>query len=384
MPQQIIKGFFDSTPDRSRPHLASPPTDNDINRYLDGPDCPLRRVVVSKRNEPAMNQLRTFAFNALLRDDHSCRGMNFGFYCGPGQGKTHSIKAFAETIGIPLVFIQSDALESTWMLFELIAEAHKKAGWPMVPTKDDYHFEIPPCLVWFDEAQALSKDLRTGGLLNAMEYNDGWLRTQPPGKNPKQYTVDCYDVCWMASSTDPGDIYKESKAFYDRLSDHVIWHPAGPKEITQIVQNNFPELPYEACEMVAHYMRVPRGAIAFANNMCLQRRSDNCSWRESAQRVAKIKGIDAFGMLEKEITLLAILGQSPVSKSNLPNIIGVRKAELEEMLIPPLLDDQEGRGQLVRPTHKGFAITNAGLLELDKRKIKHAGDKVTAEYILGA
>jgi hypothetical protein len=190
-------------------------------------------------------------------------------------------------------------------------------------------------------------------------------------------------VCWIAASTDPGEIYAQSQAFYDRLAAHVVWHPAGKKEIVKIIQLNYPDLPVDACEQVAHYVLVPRKALAFAEQMVLKRNESKCSWAEAAKIVAGINHIDDFGMFETQVRILKALGQGPVARTNLPVMAGCRTAELERIHLPPLFDNVEGRGQLLRPTRRGFTITRAGIKELDKRNIPHQGDRVTAEYTEG-
>ena len=68
----------------------------------------------------------------------------------------------------------------------------------------------------------------------------------------------------------------------------------------------------------------------------------------------------------------------------LPIFANCRMAELENIILPSLFSDGEGRGELVRPTSKGYAITRRGLIELDRRGIHHQGDNVTAEALAGA
>jgi AAA+ superfamily predicted ATPase len=363
------------------PNLPMKPTDQEIIDYLDSSACPLNRIVVSERNKPAMKSLRTYAFNALLNPYHSCSGMNFGFYAGPGQGKSFMVRCWAETVGIPFIDIASETLESTWQLYELIAEKFSKGDTPLVPTLNEETYAIPPCIIFFDEAQSLKKDLRTaGGLLKAMERADGWLQTVTP-KSKVTYRIACHHVCWVAASTDPGEIYAQSEAFHSRFSQDVIWYPAGRDEVALIVQRTFPELPMEACKSVAYYSLVPRKAISFADLMMKTRRMAGCSWAQAAKEVAVEKGIDEFGMEEKGVMILRALGQRPVARTGLPTLARCRPAELEKIILPPLFDNVEGRGQLIRPTPRGFAITRAGLLELEKRKIPHKGEKITAESI---
>jgi Holliday junction resolvasome RuvABC ATP-dependent DNA helicase subunit len=380
-PQQS-RVFFDPSSDRSNPHLPSRPTDEEIKAKLDDPSCPLNQLVVSKKNEGSMHVLKLFAFSAYSRFDHSCRGMNFGIYAGPGQGKTTVVKKWAETIGIPFIFIQSDALESPWHLFQLIAQAHEAAGQPLQPQFNEQHYLIPPCIVFFDEAHALKESLRTGSLLNAMELNDGWMRAMPPGKNQKLYTIDCQEICWVLASTDPGLIFAQSEAFYSRCTTHIPWVSAEKSEISRMVGHHRPGLPNEACDLVAHYVQNPRKAIAFAGQMEMEAKMNGASWDVVAKKVALINGIDEFGMLFQQVNLLKALSHRPVAAQRLHLTVQCRKEELENMILPYLLQDVEGRGPLVETTPKGYALTRAGAGELEKRGCKVVDPhKVLAEHL---
>ncbi len=293
--------FFDPSKDRRFPTLPAKPTDNQIQAMLD--NSPLKKIVVGEKNQGPMRILTRFAFNAYLDPTRSCRGMNWAIYAGPGQGKTFVATQWGATIGIPFLFIQSDSLESTWMLFERLRTMFDDSGIPLVPQTHERHFTIPPCIVFLDEAHSLSREMRTGGLLNAMEYNDGWLRTVPPGKNQGQYMVDCSQICWVAASTDPGLLIKQSGAFYDRLRNHLQWAAAGEAEVKEIVRldserkvqeqpERYQLLSEDVCKLVAHYEPVPRKAIAFADNMQMERRRSNASWQIAAAIVAEDNKVD--------------------------------------------------------------------------------------------
>ena len=208
MPQQFEKTFFDDTATRAADFLPLPPTDEQVRIALasNNHSCPLNDVIVSEHNEGNMRNLRRFAFTALKRYNRSCRGCNFGIYSGSGQGKTFVVKQWAKTIGIPFVFVQSASITDTWSLFELIKaefEKHEFRGdmlytppkCPQYPSgntkfakivecrneKDGTDFTIPPCIVFFDEAHALPKKMMQGGLLNAMERDDGIMAMRPAG-----------------------------------------------------------------------------------------------------------------------------------------------------------------------------------------------------------
>lgn len=381
---QKVKAFFSP----SESHCADlglppKPSDDEIRWLLsdDNSDCPLNKIIVGDSNKQAKHTLRSLAFGAYRHPNHSCRGLGFGIYCGPGQGKTYVVKCWAETIGIPYLFIQSDTLNSTWELFEKLMALFEAHGTPLVPISNEYHFAIPPCIVFLDEGHSLSKDLRTGGLLNAMETHDGWLQTSM-GRNQPVYTIDCQEICWVTASTDPGLIFKQSQAFYDRFPQHVIWQPANKEEVAQIVKQKFPDLPMEACCLAAEYRKNPRKAVDFARLMEIEKSMMVSSWVEAAESVAKQQGIDQSGLLFKQIDLLSALGQRPIANKYLANAVHCRQEELEAILLPELLEDRTGRGPLVVVTPKGYALSWAGINELNKRGIKNKGNTVVAERFL--
>lgn len=380
---QRQKVFFNPTFGR-RADLPAKPTEDQIRMMLaqNNVSCPLNRIVVSKKNEDPMHILRLSAFSAFGKVNHSVRGHNFGIYSAPGQGKTTVVKLWAETIGIPFVFVQSSALKSTWQLWQAIRAEFEKCGYPLVPQTSEYHFGVPPCIVFFDEAHDLSPKLRRGGLLNPMEANDGWMVTSEEGKrNAQMYHIDCHEICWVCASTDPGIIF-QTEAFYDRFANHLIWHSASKAELVKIVKNSHPEIPDTACERVAFYRKNPRKAKAFAEQVKVQRQMMGCSWDEAAKRIAQVNQIDEWGMGAKELLVLKALGQRPIAKQNLTAPAQCRKEELEKMILPDLLNEIDGRPPLVAITHKGCAITRAGLVELDLRGVPHKGDGVIAERIV--
>ena len=366
-------------------NLPRKPSDDEIRLMLasNNQQRAINRLVVSKANENPMHILRLALFSAFSKHNHSLRGHNFGIYSGPGQGKTTVVKCFAEDAAIPFIFIQSSSLKSTWQLFQAIRAEFEKQGFPLVPQTNEYHFLVPPCIVFFDEAHDLSLKLRRGGLLNPMEKADGWMMTSEDGKkNAPMHQIDCENICWVAASTDPGIIFEQSEAFYDRFTNHLIWHPAGKEEIARIVRQKHPQMPESACKTVAFYRRNPRMADAFAEQVVVEKRMMNCTWDEAAARIASVNQIDQWGMGAKELMVLKALGQRPIAKDRLIVPAQCRKQELEKMILPLLENELDGRPPLVSVTHKGYAITRAGQAELNRRGIAHRGDAILAESIV--
>lgn len=389
---QYMKVFWDSTRNRSLPDLPLPPTEDEIRLAIsvNSQHCALNEIIHGEENEGNMRTLRRLAFTALKRHNHSCRGCNFGIYAQSGQGKTFVVKQFAKTVEIPLVFVQSASLSDTAMLFDMIGAECDKIGTPLVPykptpdTKAD--FTLPPVIVFFDEAHALPTKMMTGGLLNAMEPDDG-LMVIKRGRSGGTL-VDCKDVCWVAATTEKGKLFD---AFANRLGTDIEWRSAEAPQVARIVKQKLDrkaksrELPFsmplEACAIVARLRRVPREAINFAVKMIQQRDMlPSYSWDEAAAQVAQDIGLDEWGFTQKQIALLTAMGQRPIAEKRLPHVAKCRMEQLERFELPMLIDYSNGGPLVVSVSGRGMCITAAGLRELDKRGIPHNGNKITAEH----
>lgn len=412
---QYEKLFFDDTKSRQNNLLPLPPSDEQVRVVLaaNNQSCPLNEIVVSDQNEGNMRNLRRFAFTALKRVNRSCRGCNFGIYSGSGQGKTFIVKQWAKTIGIPFVFVQSASITDTWSLFELIRAEFtkhefkgdmlytppKNAQYPTGNAKfphlvewqnpaDGTDFYVPPCIVFFDEAHLVPKKMMQGGLLNAMERDDGIMAMRPAGIKADALTANVKEVCWVAATTERGRLFD---AMENRLGTAIEWQPATTDEIANII--NFSilkyvksgELPFgmpiEACALVAKYMRIPRTAITFAQKVVLQKSMmPSQEWGEAVEQVARDAGIDQFGFTRKQIDILKALGQRPIAETRLAGIAKCRQEQVERFELPRLLS-YDNDGPLVVVTGKGMAITRAGIRELERRNVPHKGQTITAEYI---
>lgn len=391
MTQQLMKVFWDHTTERRHQHLPEPPTEGMVRASLaaNNQTCPLNDIIIGAENDGNMRTLRRFSFTALKRFNHSARGCNFGIFAQSGQGKTFIVKQFAKTIGIPFVLIQSASLADTWQLFREICEACEKIGTPVVDHKtDDSDYTLPPVIVFFDEAHAIPRKMMKGGLLNAMEADDGHMMAKPPGMRTDSIVIDCKDVCWIAATTEKGMLFD---AFANRLDTMVEWQNAGTAQIAQIVKQKMDwrekhkllpfSMPLEACEIVAKYCRVPREAVGFGSAVVQQRDMiPSLSWIESAEQVAKDKGIDEWGFTKKQILILGAVGQRPIALKRLPSVARCRIEQVEKYELPKLVSYYDGGPFLVPVSGRGMCITEAGLLQLEKRDIPHKGNRVTAEY----
>jgi AAA+ superfamily predicted ATPase len=351
-------------------------------------DVPLNRIVVSEENQGNMRTLRRFAYTAFKRYNHSCRGCNFGLFAPSGQGKTYIVKAFAETVHLPFVFVQSATLTDSWMLWQLICEAGKDANLPIVPCPiDKADYILPPMIIFFDEAHAIPKKMMKGGLLNAMEPDDGLLQVRQAGVKGNTFVVDCRKVCWIAATTEKGMLFD---AFANRLGTYLEWAPAGAEEVAKIVKMHIDkrhqkgelamDMPEDVCAMVARYQRVPREAINFAVKVVQQRDMAGDDWKVACQTVAEDIGLDRWGFTDKQIAILTALGQRPIAESRLGTIAKCRIEQVTKYELPPLMEYTNGGPLIVAVSGKGMAITEVGLKELEKRGITHKGHHITAEH----
>ena len=371
--------------------VAHPPTE-DLIRTLISPNsnCALNKIIHGQTNEGNLRILRRFAFTALKRNNHSCRGCNFGIYAQSGQGKTYVVKQFAKTVGIPFVLVQSTAINDTARLFNMICEEGERSETPIVaykPTeKSKADYTLPPMIIFFDEAHALPTKMMTGGLLNAMEPEDGHMLVKH-GKSGS-VLVDCKDVCWIGATTEKGKLFD---AFANRLGTDVEWRSADITELSLIVKQKMDaraadgempfSMPLDACQIAAKYRRVPREAINFGLKMIQQvDMMPRDTWQEAADQVASDIGLDKWGFSEKQIAILKALGQRPIAEPRLATVARCRIEQVQRYELPMLMEYTGGGPLVISLSGRGMCITHAGLNELDKRGISHKGEKVTAEY----
>ena len=386
--QQLV--FFAPSSDEFYNDYPRRPSDQEITMSLArNGSSPLNKIIVSSENEGNYRILNRLCFTAYSRFNRSCRGLSFAIFCPPGQGKTFIVKKFAETIGIPFVFVQSSGLKDTYDLFQQISKVLEEAGIPLEPHKDPKHdYILPPCLVFFDEAHEIKSDLQKGALLNPMEPDDGIMHIKEPGSN-QIIRVNCKQICWIAATTDPADLFD---AFRMRFLNHIEWVPAGPEEVPEIIHAGLKEkflkkeirfVPtLEQCKVIARYQMIPRLAIhGFGTQAVIeQTMHPTYDWEDVCLSVAKDLQSDEWGMTKRQVQILSALGQRPMAKAKLADVCHCRISQVESMELPALMQYNNGGPFCVSISGRGMCITEAGTKELDKRGVSHLGRKVTAEY----
>jgi Holliday junction resolvasome RuvABC ATP-dependent DNA helicase subunit len=336
--------------------------------------CPLSRFV---GNEKAKHRLSRAAYQMWANDTHAGGNQAIAIIGEASTGKTTLGKLFAETVLLPYVDIQPKAVRSALDILEAIAdvldrtEVHsrrydKPMNLRLVPDADK-QFRIPPCVVHIDEVHALPNQV-VQALLKATEPKDGMLAVG------EGFVADCRQVTWVISTTDRGLLFDA----FDTRFRKVTLHLYNKDDVAEIIRRNNSDWSIEVCRLVARYCwRVPREAIAFANDMRteydLRSQDGEVSWEDVAAAVARDNEIDPYGMTRQRLAVLTALGQQgSIPKNRLCLYANCKEEELVKFVMPALLSAAGGPA-LVTVTSKGYSLTSAGIKELDVRKIPNKG-----------
>jgi Holliday junction resolvasome RuvABC ATP-dependent DNA helicase subunit len=223
-----------------------------------------------------------------------------------------------------------------------------------------HHCEIPPMVIFIDEVHTL-KDKVVQGLLKATEPKDRILVTE------KGSVADCRHIFWVIATTQRGLLDKA----YDTRFVQITLNPYTRAEIAKIVHINFPKWDESLCELVTKYGgNIPRSVLLFAEDVqraIVMEGQDNLS--ALVKEIARQHQIDQFGMPYQTLNILKALRGGPVSKGRMMYIAGVQLAELENFIMPPLLNvSPDEDSPLVAVESRGYVLTDAGEDELQKRK----------------
>lgn len=335
----------------------------------DNPHYPLNKFV---GNKEAIKRVSRAIFSALGKENRDCSEYSFAL-CGPAStGKTYLAKLFAEVLKIPFVSIEPQSIESVQDIFaeiERVCAEDKRISLVEYPGG---RYTLPPMIVFIDEVHNLKNSV-VQGLLKATEPNDRIMVTE------KGYEVRTDKVCWMIATTDRGDLFDAFDTRFQKVNLQLY----STREMAQIVKMNNPDFDEEVCLLVAKYnSQVPREALAFARDMRVEKEMSGIdSWEEVAKVVAKDHGIDEFGMTMSRVEILRTLGQGAVSAAQLPFVVHVKPEELRKFILPPLMSRTPDQEPMVTVSPRGYAITKAGLEELDKRSIPNRGLDAMPEQV---
>jgi len=342
-----------------------------VNR--DNPECPFHTFI---GNDKAVKRLCRAGYAALGDPHHNCADQSFALLGPASTGKTTLAKLFAKLVGLPFVEIHPKAvknandilvkiaavMDKTYIHFkdghytnlELCPVSHDQDGKEM----PDNYLVLPPMILFLEEVHALP-DAIVQALLTATEKKDGIFDT---GK----WIADCRNVCFIIATTDRGDLFDAFDTRFTKINLQLY----TTDEIARIVQVNNPDWDMDVCKIVARSSgRIPREALAFAAEMRLEHEMNKGTWEQVAKTVAEDNDIDELGMTKQRLTILKALADGPVAKARICEVAACKEEELEKFVMPALLVGSEEQPSLVTTTSKGFALTNAGRDELNKRNI---------------
>lgn len=306
-------------------------------------------------NSAAINKLIRLNTIALQRFNHRSNDLNLAFIGKSGVGKTELVRRYTKANGLPLIEIYPKAIKFIHDIFLSIEKICDKEEISLYSEDDNY--VLPPINIFIDEVHALSSNL-IPSLLKATESKDAILVTE------KGIVLDCSFVHWIIATTDRGLLFDAFDTRFSKISLNMY----SKTEIASIINQNFPSWPQEACNLVAFYSsRIPREALAFAKEMDIEKKLSNKSWIDIAQQVAFDNDIDEFGMSKKRLNILRVLEEGALSAKKLAIRINVKVEELENYIIPWLLEGVDGEEPLVSVSTKGYILTEAGTKELEKR-----------------
>lgn len=349
------------------PWGAAEPTDEEKRENVSrtNPKSPFSRFI---GNDKALRKLQTAAYKALGTPNHMMRDLAFALFGPSSAGKTTVARLYAETVALPFVEVSPKSIRTINDLFKEISRVCSEAELPLVEVERRGNYILPPLVILIDEVHALSESV-VNGLLKATEYNDATMVTE----NGK--TISTANVTWMIATTDEGKLFD---AFRTRFSSVALKY-LSKKDVAKIVKLNHPDLSDEVCLLIAHYnSRISRKALEFARYMRLVKDMTGQTWEEVARQVADDEGIDEFGMQDVHLRILRALGQGPIARNRIALVAGSKDEETERYILPWLLTETEDMPALITVSSKGYTITDAGLIELERRGIKHKGSKAAA------
>lgn len=329
-----------------------------LKQYCDPADpiCPFHRFV---GNTKAVKRLCRAIFAAMNRYDHVANDHNFALIGPASVGKTTLAKFFAKAISLPFVNLNPNGIRNGQDIFNAIAKACEEHGVPLVANNNDY--SLPPCVIFIDEVHNLKNKIQQI-LLTACEKKDNKLNLEDGT------SVDTSNVCWIIATTDRGELFDA----FDTRFNKIVLNNYSKQELSKIISLEFKYLPKDACDLVAHYNRIPREAIAFAKEMqSLKEFDEVITWEDAATQIAEDNEIDEFGLTRQRVNILKALSkQKAISRHNLSIIANCKEEELVNYILPPIMCVTDDRMPLVMTTARGFALTDEGQKELEKRGIK--------------
>jgi hypothetical protein len=314
-------------------------------------------------NEKAVHRLKRIEYDALGRYNRVCGDFAIAVLGKSGCGKTEAVHRHCQANKLPTVEFSAKAIRNTHSIFTAIQSVCVAHCIPLIEAGRHDHYICPPINVFIDEVHALNPNV-VQGLLKATEYQDAFLMTE------EGVIVNCRNIHWIIATTDRGKLFDAFDTRFVKISLSMY----TKDELACIIKVKNPDWSDEVCQLVAMYSsRIPREALAFAREMRLEYNMLPGDWVRVAKVIARDNEIDDFGISLQRLNILKMLGRGPIAAKRMPLIAGCKQEELEKFILPWLLEATEDQEPFITVTPRGYAITEQGLAELDKRGISHKG-----------
>jgi Holliday junction resolvasome RuvABC ATP-dependent DNA helicase subunit len=339
-----------------------PGPSREVRKAMTDPDNPKSHYHRVTGNRRGLRQLARFAEERLGRHDHDAGDKAFALTGPSSCGKNWTAESHARVLGLPFCMVAPE-FKTANALFDTIRRDLERQTIRVVKQGLDadqpFDYVLPPCVVFLDEAHAISMKLQKGVLLKAIDKADRTLTLSDGSK------VCTSKVHWIAATTHFYTLFKPLRTRFEVIK--LVSHTKV--ELAEMVKKANKELPVEVCERIAFYSRLPRECNGLVGAVRDYSRSDpDEDWATLLEMVARDKGIDELGLYVEQVAVLSALGNGPVGKDALPSLTAIDPTELESEWLPGLLVTTSDMQALVMKTPRGYVLTPAGREELAKRQ----------------
>ena len=248
----------------------------------------------------------------------SVRPNSLGLFGPASTGKTSTASLVAKTMKLPLISLNSAALNQSnfWeSLYSNATQNHKKNGgiWEVLlpifrcGSNNTKKFVLKNCVILLDECHALTARSQAQ-LLTLLDGSTSVI----PNAVEKTHCVEFRNVSWILSTTDSGKLlYPLSTRLHS-----IVLNEYTEDDVVEIVKMNYPVLEEGSALVLARAAKlVPRIALSLTEQYISIFRN-SCYTRQTAlSYVNSIRQTNEYGLDNTDEKILAML---KMSKTGLP------------------------------------------------------------------